>query len=100
MQHEDPCDECGLKFCRIQHEFTCDQCGSKFVSKSKLKYHDRMQHTLPCDECGYDQKCHAGFIPSVLDLKEYIEKHANECAKELNEKAETIGALIREKMTI
>ena len=76
MQHEDPCDECGLKFCRIQHKFTCDQCGSKFVSKSKLKYHDRMQHTLPCDECGYETI--GELIRENDDLKLKIEEQDEE----------------------
>ena len=92
-------DECFREsFYRIKHEFPCDECGLKFVSKSKLKYDERMQHEVHCDECG--QACQAGFMPSGQDILNY----QNKCAKELTEKAETIGKLIKKndklKLTI
>ena len=45
----------------------------EFLSKSKLKYHERMQHEVLCDicesACGCD--CLEVFMPSRQDMQEY-----------------------------
>ena len=44
----------------------------EYVSKSQVKYSERMQHEVPCDECG--SACQQVFMPRGHDIREDIRK--------------------------